>query len=235
MTLLFALGCALSVESAEQSFSEEGPFTGLDVVITAGSVTVSGMGDTTQISGDLTANFSGAPPSLSRETTSDGVLHLESICPEESWLCEVNAKISAPSTLDVSVATGSGDVTIVDVRGNHQVSTGSGDLELRGAGGTAVLETGSGDVSLIRGDFSALELITGSGDFSADLLTVPGILVAETGSGDIELLLPGGAYAITTETGSGDIRIGDDITVDPQAASVIELLTGSGDIVVRAQ
>ncbi|MEU4606833.1 DUF4097 family beta strand repeat-containing protein [Kribbella sp. NPDC023972] len=116
---------------------------------------------------------------------------------------DIQVLIATPSTLDVRIKTGSGDI--------------SSRMPLR----TARLSTGSGDVRIerVEGD---LAVTTGSGDLRVE--HAAGTVRAATGSGSIDI--DEAAEALGLSTGSGDVRVGD-------AAGPATVKVGSGDITIE--
>ena len=141
-----------------------------------------------------------------------------------------SGSFEAEGTGDVRADTGSGDVELVSVVGDADVRSGSGSVtvdDLRG--GSIVARTGSGDVTVTSSDVERVSGRTGSGDVELGLRTAPREVLARTGSGDVEVELPrgGGVYAVAVRTGSGDQDVG--VRTDPASDRVVDVETGSGD------
>lgn len=123
----------------------------------------------------------------------------------------IDVVITVPAESEVQISSGSGDIELREVDGNHRVECASGDIEFQ----------------TIRGD---LTFSTASGDIEGK--SVSGTLVFSAASGDIELEDVSGDISATTA--SGDIEItGSDLTVQATAASGdVELRIGdlSGDV-----
>ncbi|HET9959779.1 MAG TPA: DUF4097 family beta strand repeat-containing protein [Polyangiaceae bacterium] len=120
-----------------------------------------------------------------------------------------------PRAVPIELRTGSGDVRMIEMRGNVNVETGSGDID-----GTA----------LEGADVSAH---TGSGDVTLETLAAETIYV-QTGSGDVKLWVPSGEYQLDVTSGSGDRTIRG-VTDAARATSEIYVHTGSGDLVIQGR
>ncbi|MET9226731.1 DUF4097 family beta strand repeat-containing protein [Lentzea sp. NPDC003310] len=144
----------------------------------------------------------------------------------------------------VDYRTGSGDITVRDVKGDVRATSGSGNFAAGRIDGGVTVEVGSGNLvlDLIKGKSM---LVTHSGDIvgtgigndivadassgnvSLTLLSERPVR-ANSGSGDINLRIPGGPFRIIGESGSGERMI--NVPTDPVAKTELKLNTGSGDI-----
>lgn len=135
---------------------------------------------------------------------------------------------------ELRVTTGSGDVSTLGVQDDLEIKTGSGDVKAQGISGDLRVTTGSGDLSLegLAGD---VEVKSGSGDIHVDSGIPEGkSWRLRTGSGDVELLLPREAnFRLVAESDFGEVE--SDFPSASEAASSIEVKTGSGDIRIRAR
>jgi DUF4097 and DUF4098 domain-containing protein YvlB len=165
--------------------------------------------------------------------------------------------VMVPADCELSVSTKSGDVTVVGHTGPLSVDTTRGDVSLTDPQGRIKVETVSGDIHIGPGPVPELELVSVSGDVSADLAPVAGgqyrlrsasgdVTVhvsavqdlryeAETVSGELQVQL--GGRLLTRERGRvvGEVRevsgdVSDDVTV--AAVASLRCATISGDILV---
>ncbi len=151
---------------------------------------------------------------------------------------DITVKILVPAGTDLTLATGSGDLT-TDVRlGRVSAKSGSGDLRLAGTG-TARISTGSGDVTVLSVDGEA-DLSSGSGDIRVDrcgsdlsVRTASGDVIIGRLDGSAEAKLASGDFRLAETTGSvnartasGDIVVG----VADQLPAWLDLKSGSGDV-----
>ena len=144
----------------------------------------------------------------------------------------------------IDYRTGSGDVTVRDVKGDVRATSGSGDFTASRIGGGLIVEVGSGNLllDLIKGKSvvvthsgdivgtgidNDLTADASSGNVSLTFLSERSVR-AHSGSGDINLRIPGGPFRVVGETGSGDRLV--NVPTDPSGKTELKLNTGSGDI-----
>lgn len=153
----------------------------------------------------------------------------------------ISYELVVPVETRISSDTGSGDQTIVGVRGPVKAETGSGSLKISGARDVVRAKTGSGDI-VLDAIKAAVYAETGSGNIQAS--GVEGGFTASTGSGDVKL----GQTAsgpVNVETGSGNVEASGvqgalhahtgsgNVTIDGKPLGDWKLDTGSGDITLR--
>lgn len=177
---------------------------------------------------------------------SHGELRLETRC---GWSCTMKYVVTVPAPVPVAGRLGSGDVKVRgmasvdarlgsgsadvrDVAGPVKLHSGSGDIKLSNIVGKVEVESGSGEI--IGHDLRTPDVIAraGSGDIKL-ALTSPTSVTAHTESGEVDLVVPPGSYRVNVHTGSGSKDIG--VGTDPNAARVLSLDTGSGDIRVHGR
>ncbi|MGZ3141716.1 DUF4097 family beta strand repeat-containing protein [Lentzea chajnantorensis] len=148
----------------------------------------------------------------------------------------------------VEYATGSGDITTLDISGDVKVNTGSGNFRATRVGGTVTADLGSGHIELntVKGKLLA---VTRSGDIDGSslsgeviadassgrvelIMAEPRSVRVNSGSGDVDVRVPGGPYRITGVSGSGDRDI--QVATAPDAPLELNLTTGSGEVRVLA-
>ena len=126
--------------------------------------------------------------------------------------------ISVPSKVAIQVTTGSGNIAIEGaIIGNITVGTGSGEISAKSVKGDIEATTGSGSIRLDEIDGS-LNLRSGSGSLVLTNGRVTGT-TAETGSGSIRLQGVSGAIALRSGSGSIDVREAADAQLDLQTSS----------------
>lgn len=122
----------------------------------------------------------------------------------------------------VRVDTGSGSVTLRDLKGDVDAHTGSGSIEARNVEGRLTLDTGSGRVTITDVNGEA-KVHTGSGGI--DVYNARGTGGFDTGSGGIEY--EGSCQGeCRFKTGSGSITLRLPADLDAR----VDLHTGSGSI-----
>ena len=151
----------------------------------------------------------------------------------------INFDISVPSTTDLAIDAGSGQVHIANIVGQIKASTGSGDIQASDITGQATLSTGSGNIIVdqakLAGQTSAH---TGSGNIRlTSSLDSRGSYRIDTGSGNISVSLPvDAAFQLEAKTESGTLHndFGSNrVGTSPYATLSTE--TGSGDVQIRKQ
>jgi pantoate kinase len=143
--------------------------------------------------------------------------------------------ISLGVTHDVQCTTGSGDLTVAEVRGDAaHVSSGSGDIQIGEAFCQLVAKSGSGDVRVRALHRVPLQASSGSGDISVPW--AGGSLELRSASGAITVGVADGLPAwLDLHSVSGDVRIAMDATEPPapgEAYVSIKARTASGDIAI---
>jgi hypothetical protein len=192
-----------------------GSVTRLEVVTTAGRVTVRGS-DAPGVS--VTRSTFREPVAPEEAVRRDGdLLQIRSRCPQEDTAapCRIDYDITVPRATLVTLLAASGDLTTTGL---------TGPLAARSVSGT---------VRLDRHRSSSTVAESTSGDVAVDLLDRPETLSVTTVSGDVRVRVPDeGPYELDATTVSGDVELG--VRSDPAARSRLNLQTTSGDLVVTA-
>ena len=134
----------------------------------------------------------------------------------------LDVTITVPTGSDVTVKTGSADISVTGSVNGGRLKSGSGNVELDTVTAPATVETGSGDIK-VEAAVADLRVKSGSGD--VQIGRADATMAASTGSGDVRIGAAEGATVI--KTGSGDVEI-------IRSAHDVSMTTGSGDLVVRA-
>lgn len=128
--------------------------------------------------------------------------------------------ITVPTRSELSVRSGSAEVTARGDYGTTHVKSGSGDVVIERLLDQALVETGSGDVRIEAAE-SELRVKSGSGDI--DVQQSGGAVSVSTGSGDVQIGTSSGPAVI--KTGSGDLKVAE-------ARTDVAMTTGSGDLMI---
>jgi hypothetical protein len=140
-----------------------------------------------------------------------------------------SGNISLDDVKGTTVAdTGSGDVHATRISGaSFKCDTGSGNCNVKGFEGDRIdCDTGSGNVNVQGSTARTVRLDTGSGDVSIHASGVEDI-EADTGSGNVELTVAGNSLRrVKADTGSGDVTL----RLAPDASFEVHADLGSGDI-----
>jgi DUF4097 and DUF4098 domain-containing protein YvlB len=179
---------------------------------TAGPVTLAGTASYTLIRATLTAR------------TADGDTTLGYHCvtlPTED--CALNATISAPAAMPVSVSTAGGNATVAGRTGPVTLSSGGGNLSAGHISGPLSLSTSGGNVELSAITSPRLTAATGGGNIQAAGISSPAVTVTTSG-GNIRATGVSAA-TVTAGTGGGDIEI-----VFSSVPRDVQVNTSGGDI-----
>lgn len=161
------------------------------------------------------------------EQDGDGVrLKIESQEEASGWFSKkptalsIDVVVTVPARTEIQITSGSGDIELREVDGDHRIECGSGDIEFQSIRGDLVFTTASGDIegTSVSG---TLVFTAASGDI--ELEDVSGILTVTTASGDIEIAGPDLSIQATASSGDVDLRIAE-LTGDIRAN------TASGDV-----
>ena len=155
----------------------------------------------------------------------------------------ISYEITVPANSQIQSMTGSGSITIGNVRGSITAQTGSGSIVIAETAGDVNAQTGSGSIHA-RAVGGAIRAHTGSGDIEMRQ-TVPADAEMQTGSGDVQLILAdNAAFDLVARTGSGAIHVTQPIATRVQSRNRLEgtvrggggrvtVHTGSGSITIR--
>ncbi len=140
---------------------------------------------------------------------------------DEGTIDEIKFDIRVPSTFNVDLNTGGGDISLDGpVNGTLKGSTGGGTITLGDVAGSIRMETAGGDIrgGSINGD---LACSTAGGDIRVKNISGTGEISTAGGS----VIVESAAKSLGVSTAGGDIRIGT-------AKSDISLSTAGGNISV---
>lgn len=167
-------------------------------------------------------------------STGSGDIELDQIASGD--LKTGSGEVEVERVLDsIKVKTGSGDIKLGPVDGSVDLIAGSGDVELERVAQTTKIKTGSGDIEV--GDCGRrTDVLAGSGDVVVRRVT-EGEFKAKTGSGDISVGVADGTAAyLDIQTVTGDVTSELDATdapVDEAPTAQIQVISGTGDVVLR--
>lgn len=156
---------------------------------------------------------------------------------DKGWImdneCRVDLIVSLPTTIDVQLRAGNGNVDIIGTRGEVDVKVGSGTVRVKSDLKRLSALTGNGDV-IFGGKSEQTKITTGKGDIKFELLEKTSArIVARSGNGDVMISLPekSRVHAKTT-VGNGLVRnTFKNETENPDVD--LEILTGQGDVRIR--
>jgi DUF4097 and DUF4098 domain-containing protein YvlB len=258
LTLPVALAISAYAYTAEGSFARTLKVTGpVDLTVTTGSGNIevrAGDAASVQVRGMIRAhdNWYVSAEEAQRKVRAlednppieqkGNIIHVGHI--EDPALrrnVSISYELLVPVETRITSDTGSGDQSIVGVRGPAKAETGSGNLKISGVRDVVRAKTGSGDI-VLDGIKAAVYAETGSGNIQAS--GIEGGFTASTGSGNVRL----GQTAsgpVNMETGSGNVEASGvqgalhahtgsgDITINGSPGSDWKLDTGSGNITLQ--
>ncbi|MFK0042895.1 DUF4097 family beta strand repeat-containing protein [Streptomyces sp. NPDC090741] len=155
-----------------------------------------------------------------------GVLALTDGCSDP---CFIDYRLEVPASATVTLAAGSGRITVTGVAG-ADLSSSSGEVTADRITGPLKVRTSSGSVTATALTAPTADLRASSGDARLTFTTPPAAVTAETSSGDVTLRVPQAPYEITTTTTSGTRNT---LPSTPTAPSHLSIQTSSGDIRIQ--
>lgn len=138
----------------------------------------------------------------------------------DNWNMQLDLVIEVPQNLALDVEDGSGEAKFVNV-GPMKLTDGSGDLTILGVKGDLEVEDGSGNMTIENVE-GRVRVNDGSGEIRAKNI-VGDFVVEEDGSGNIDVAGVGGDMRVEAD-GSGGIdvdRVAGDFTVDNKGSGSI--------------
>ena len=175
-----------------------------------------------------------------------GSLVVKADCVGPSFICDVQYRVSVPSTVAVRVIGGDGNVQIAGIGGHIDVQTSKGSVAVSDLTSDLKVRTSSGDVTLssVSGAFDAatdsgsitgtgltgatIQTGTSSGDIALNVTGSADRIGAGSSSGDIALVVPDLAYNVDAQAASGDVDV--NVTQADDASRSITATTGSGHV-----
>jgi hypothetical protein len=173
----------------------------------------------------------------SKVTTSSagGAAVLRYQCPMPVGNCALNATVSAPASLPVTVSNGGGMTYVVGTAGTVTASVGGGDISALDTSGPLSLHTFGGNVIAGGTRSAAVTVTSGGGDVYLTFTRVPRDVRVQTSGGDITIVLPAtpAGYHVTPHTDGGNVT--DMVGQEDSSPNVVTASTGGGNIVIRQQ
>jgi len=219
LVLIFIVSCSHSHSQEEKTVEKS--FSGIksiDLSTASGDCIIKkGSGDAVQVVVTYTYDDDDYTPKMDK---SGSRLKLEEKFHANNTRGSSKWELTVPDGLSIEFNSGSGDLSLSDLKGEIDFSTGSGDAHIENFDGELKCNSGSGDFELknIKGE---AKVNSGSGDHHISDSEL--YAKANTGSGDIEVNDSKGGYKLNT--GSGDVEAGR-ITLSEEG----NFNTGSGDV-----
>lgn len=236
LALVAAAGFSLvsQVGTASMSVSYQFPAAASRVSVTSsgGQVLLRESASSTTATLTGTADYSLVRPHFTHEFNG-GVAYYDYRCTVGFVNCALNATVSVPRGIAVTVNTGGGNVTAQGDTGDITLSTGGGDVTADRIAGVLGISTGGGDIQADAISAPQVTANTGGGDITITFTTPPRDVQVSTGGGDITIILPPGntQYHLTTEPAGGSL--GGNVPDDTSSPNTITATSGGGDITIR--
>jgi hypothetical protein len=183
------------------------------------------------------------------DTTAGDVLGAKVEMPSSGRPYGASFTITAPDSIDISLATTNGDVSVANTVGDINVGTTNGKVALTGTMGTASVSTTNGNLDF-KVHSGALYAATTNGAIDCDIAVLrPTEDVAlSTTNGKVTLLLPDDVSVLIDATNTNGFITVYDFTVTYETqednhvlarigsgASEITIETTNGDVVIRSR
>lgn len=186
-----------------------------------------------QVHVDATGWHSGPRPTLTVDTQG-GTTTIQGRC-GSSWLslCYLELTISAPPTVDLTVASTNGAIGVSGLVGSVRVQTTNGTIDTRNIVGTLDLQTTNGAIRAAACESDDVTARTTNGAVDLDFTRAPGTVEARSTNGSITIRVPDDAsYFIDAHTVNGRVDT-NGIGSDRKADRTIAAETVNGGITVR--
>jgi hypothetical protein len=221
LVLAFLVSCSYShsqeEKTVEKSFSG---ISSIDLSTASGDCVIKkGSGDAVQVKVTYTYDDEDFTPKMDQNGSRlklEEKFHASNTRGSSKWELEV------PDGLAIDFNSGSGDLNVMDLKGELDYNSGSGDAMVENFDGELKFNSGSGDFHFTK-IMGEIKVNSGSGDHHIDGCDVHA--KANTGSGDIKVNNSKGGYSLNT--GSGDVT-GGRLTLSDEG----KFNTGSGDVEV---
>ena len=220
----------VKIPTTQRTFASD--ISTLDVNVASGSVTIV-RSDSSSTVVDSSGERGFVSPTNS-EHVRHNTLSIRSICHGffDNY-CSRHFTIHVPSSVDMTINTGQGDILISGVKGAMKLTTGQGDVDITSSPLSLRVTTGQGNIN--AGDLSSASVFahTGQGNIVLNFTRPPASMTALTGQGDITVSLPRGpsSYRLDTRTDQGSVV--KDIPENSESHRIIQASSEQGNIVIR--
>jgi len=198
--------------------------SGGDVVlrqVSGGRGTLTGTGVYSLIRARLTEHFA------------DGQARVGYDCvPLPAGNCGLNATLSVPGGMTVTVATGGGNIDAVGTTGHVSLYTSGGDVTANQVAGPVLFSTDGGNIQATAVTATQLTAETGGGDIDIVFTTVPRDVEVSTDGGNVTIVVPPGPtqYHVVANTAGGNVT--DTLNQETTSPNLITATSGGGDITI---
>jgi DUF4097 and DUF4098 domain-containing protein YvlB len=209
-----------------------GSISTLNVNIDSGSVTIERSDRSSTVVDS--SGYRGLVSPTNSEYVRNKVLFVRSTCHGffDNY-CNRHFTIHVPSTVDMTVDTGQGDIAVSGVKGAVTLTTGQGDVDIAGNPLSLRVTTGQGSITTSALSSGSVFAHTGQGNVFLNFSQPPTTVTALTGQGDISVSLPRGhdSYRLDAVTNQGNAV--KDVRENSASHRIIQASSGQGNIVIR--
>jgi hypothetical protein len=200
------------------------------VVITKGQVEVT-VGEEIEVA--ITREWGWLPHPEVSIGVEAGVLEVDGRC-GYPWILDsgCTTKVAATVLADtfVEVRSGTGGITVSDVKAGVDLTTSAGGIEVQNVAGPAQLRTSAGGITgVING--GEIEATTAAGGITLDVTGSLESLSAVTSAGAVKLRVPDDVYDVDFNTAAGSVDL--DVRMDPDSDRSIVARTSAGSIEIE--
>jgi hypothetical protein len=200
------------------------------VDLNMGDLTITA-GDTDQVSVDRELTWSIFKPQV-EERWDPGTQTLRvwfHCAPTITGKCSVSYMLGVPPDVPVEARTGSGNITVREMRGDLRLSATSGNVDVANSRGTVWAHSTSGNVRVNGARSQSVDARTTSGDVDLRFAEAPGTVSAKATSGNVNVAVPAGtSYFVGAQAQSGEQKVS--VGSDPRAEHKIYAHAGSGHV-----
>jgi hypothetical protein len=220
----------------------------LSVDAGGGNVVIEPTSGPARLSGD--AYYSLIRPTITEHDSADSAT-LAYPCDLPVGNCGLNATVSVPAGMAVTISSGGGDLTASDLTGNVSLSADGGDLSATAITGDVSLQTGGGNLTATRvagdvdlgasgGDITATAIDSprvtadsGGGNVEIVFTQVPQDVQVSADGGDVTIVVPAGlaTYDVTASADGGNLS--DSVPQSPSSPRKISASSGGGDVIIE--
>jgi Putative adhesin len=215
-----------SISQTVGEINLEGQAGNVDVVVSDGPISVT-----------ETARYSDDKPPTSHTVNGTTLTLTEGECQQTRMVngrCQVDWEIHAPAGTNLTLRSGSGDITVTGFASTVSAKTGSGNVKAdRLAGREITAESSSGNVNLTFAQPpNQVTASSSSGDVDLTFAQPPNQVTASSSSGDVGIKVPGGTgYDVQARSSTEDPDVS--VTQDNNSPHKIEAKTSSGSIKIN--
>jgi DUF4097 and DUF4098 domain-containing protein YvlB len=179
--------------------------------------------------------YSGPKPTLTVDTNGDTTT-IQGRC-SGAWFsrCSLEITISAPATVDLTVASTNGAIGVSDLTGSVRVETTNGRIDTRNLIGTLDLRTTNGAIRVAGCESDDVVAQTTNGAVDLHFTQAPSTVEARSTNGSITVRVPDDVtYFVEAHTVNGRVDT-NDIGSDRKAERTITAETINGGVTVKPE